>query len=76
MGSEGDLVTIFSSMNAADVAVAEAELAGEGIRYTVSNEIAQSVYGFIPAMGAIEIQVCRRDAERARKVLQKLEGED
>jgi hypothetical protein len=76
MKNEDELVTVFSGMNSADIAVAEAELAGEGIKYHVKNEIAQSIYGFIPAMGPVEIQVFRRDEERAREILQKLESEN
>jgi Putative prokaryotic signal transducing protein len=71
-----DLVTVFRTGSAVLLAVAKASLDAEGIRYVVTGEEIQDLFGVgrFPARynavtGPVRIQVAMENAERAREAL-------
>lgn len=71
-----ELITVFSTGNAVLIAVAKATLDAEQVRYVVSGEGVQDLFGMgrFPAgynavTGPVRIQVAAEDAERAREAL-------
>jgi hypothetical protein len=71
-----ELATVFRSGNAALIAVAKAALDFEQIRYVVTGEGVQDLFGLgrFPAgynavTGPVRIQVAAENAERAREAL-------
>jgi hypothetical protein len=81
---ELELVTVFDTGEPADVLVAKSILEAEGIEFFAKDEGVQDLFGagrlgsgFNTMAGQVEIQVRPEDADRARRLLERLdEGED
>ncbi len=64
-----EFVTVLSTRNPAMLAMARSVLEGGEIRYVVKGESAILSYGFLPALGPVEIQVREDDHEEASNLL-------
>ncbi|MEN6372242.1 MAG: DUF2007 domain-containing protein [Armatimonadota bacterium] len=78
MNRGDELVTVFSSVDKAVIAVAKTILDGEGIKYIVGNENVIDLFGYgalgggFDPIGPVYIQVDAKDAEIASGLLREL----
>jgi RNA polymerase subunit RPABC4/transcription elongation factor Spt4 len=66
-----DFVTVMTTRDHSELAVAKSLLEGAGIEYFARNEEVESLI----AAGPVELQVHPDDEEEARELLRELEGE-
>ena len=79
--SHPDLVTVFTTGNAAILPVIESVLKDAGIEFVAKSERLQDFFawgriglGYNPILGPVEIQVTTEDQEAARELLKEIES--
>ncbi|GAH36330.1 unnamed protein product [marine sediment metagenome] len=68
MSEDEELITVYSTDQPVQVALAKMRLDGEGIDYIAVNDIISAVYP-VDGMAVVRFQVRRSDAERAVELL-------